>query len=193
MEIESLFGLPAHPLLVHAPVVLIPLAAFTALVALVWTGGRRPLALATVLLAWAGAVGAVLAAGAGEALQNALGEDNPLVHDHAELGESLRIIAFVFALAATVFVAVVWADRLPVAAESGIGRLLRRRGAVVGAGVLMVLLAALATGWTIQTGHSGAKAVWQEEWQQRGTHTGSPGDHDAGALRRAAPVVSAAR
>lgn len=182
MEIESLFGLPAHPLLVHAPVVLIPLAAFTALVAVVWAGGRRPLALATFLFAWAGAVGAVLAAGAGEALEHALDENSALVHDHAEMGEALRIIAFVFAVAATLFLAVVWSDRMPFSAESGLGRALRRRGAVVGVGVLMILLGALATGWTIQTGHSGAKAVWQEEWQQRGTETEGPADDDSGAV-----------
>ena len=32
MEIETFFGLPAHPLMVHLPVVLIPLAGIIAIV-----------------------------------------------------------------------------------------------------------------------------------------------------------------
>ena len=32
MELEKLFGLPAHPLLVHIPVVLVPLAAIIAII-----------------------------------------------------------------------------------------------------------------------------------------------------------------
>lgn len=32
MELNNLFGLPAHPLLVHLPVVMVPLAAIGALV-----------------------------------------------------------------------------------------------------------------------------------------------------------------
>ena len=59
MEIEELFGLPAHPLVVHAVVVLLPLAAITAIACAVMPRARRhyapaalALALAATLASW---------------------------------------------------------------------------------------------------------------------------------------------
>ena len=40
MDIETIFGLPAHPLLVHIPVVLIPLCAAGAVWIVVWPSWR---------------------------------------------------------------------------------------------------------------------------------------------------------
>ena len=54
MDLESLFGLPAHPLVVHGAVVLLPLAAAgTIVIAAV----PRPKLMATVLIAVALATG----------------------------------------------------------------------------------------------------------------------------------------
>ena len=68
MEIDRLMGLPAHALIVHAAVVLVPLA----MLALVVTGWRAPwrqvYALPVALLAAGGAFFAILAAGSGEPL-----------------------------------------------------------------------------------------------------------------------------
>jgi uncharacterized membrane protein len=58
MEINELFGLPAHPLLVHAAVVLLPLAALATIVVAVVPKTRRHYAPVALVLAIA-ALGAV--------------------------------------------------------------------------------------------------------------------------------------
>lgn len=151
MEIDQVLGLPAHPLLVHAPLVLIPLVLAAALVLLVrpaWRErGAAPLAAFAVVVAGL----AVLAAGSGEPLEHRVRE-TALVERHAELGEQLRTIAI--ALAA---LTVAWAaalrlqDRLPRAS-----RLLAALPAIV------VLTATLATVWDVRTGHAGAEAAWDD-------------------------------
>lgn len=74
MEIDRLFGLPAHPLIVHAPVVLIPLIAALALVPIfrpAWlTRFGLPLAVSCVVLS----VLCIMAAGSGEKLESHLAE-----------------------------------------------------------------------------------------------------------------------
>ena len=49
MDIKTLFGLPAHPLLVHVPVVLIPLA-FVGACGMFWTWWRDRFGWATAVL-----------------------------------------------------------------------------------------------------------------------------------------------
>ena len=66
---DTFRGLPAHPHLVHVPIVLLPLSTVLLLLAL-WPAARRPALLAAVVLAVVGAVGVVLAVGAGESLED---------------------------------------------------------------------------------------------------------------------------
>jgi hypothetical protein len=98
IELDELFGLPAHPLLVHIPIVLIPLALLTALLAL-WPTVRRPALIATAALAVMGAGGVVLAVGAGEKLQDRVRETER-VEEHAERGEQVELPAIGFGVVA---------------------------------------------------------------------------------------------
>jgi hypothetical protein len=98
IELDELFGLPAHPLLVHIPVVLIPTALLVLLVAL-WRPGRRPAVIAGAVLAVVGGIGAVLAVGAGEKLEHRVKETEQ-VEEHAENGDQVELPAIAFALLA---------------------------------------------------------------------------------------------
>ena len=75
-------GLPAHVLLVHAVVVLVPLAALLAVVAAVWPAARRRLGFLTPLVALLALAGVPLATEAGEWLEEHVPE-SPLVEQHA--------------------------------------------------------------------------------------------------------------
>lgn len=147
MEIDKVFGIPAHPLIVHAPVVLIPLLLLAA-VALVAKPAWRERGVPLLAITAAGVfVLCVLAAGSGEKLEARVGE-GPLVEEHAELGEQLRLLSAFLAVAA-----VGWALAL------------RRAALAVAAVPLMVATVALAgitTIWDVRTGHAGAKAVWKK-------------------------------
>jgi hypothetical protein len=181
VEITSFFGLPAHPLIVHLPVVLIPVTALLAVTAVVWRRHRGVLSLMVAGLAMVGALSAILAAGSGEALQERIGEGDPLIARHAELGESLRLFAVLFAGAAVLFAVQNRPEWLRVGADTSLGRLARSRGAAVATTALVLATAALSVTWTVRTGHSGAEAVWSEEWSQAAA-SGVVGQADAPAV-----------
>jgi len=193
VELTSIFGLPAHPFLVHLPIVLIPLTALVAILAVVWATARRPLSLLVAGLAIVGALSAILAAGSGEALEEGLGEESALIEDHAELGEGLRLFAILFAIAAIAFAIHHWPDRLRIGPGSGLGRLVRAKAVFAVTAAAMVLTAGLATVWTVQTGHSGAKAVWQEEWDQRQSGGGTDDDESRAQVLPAVASVPGTR
>lgn len=151
MEIDEVLGLPAHPLLVHAPLVLIPLVLVAAVALTVRPAWRErgavPFAAFAVLVGGL----AVLAAGSGEPLEHRVAATS-LVHDHAELGEQLRTIALLVAGAA-----VAWAVAL-----RGRARMRWAPRLLAPLLALVVLSASLATVWDVRTGHAGAKAAWQD-------------------------------
>src|SRR5664279_6086334 len=85
-------GLPSHVLLVHAVVILVPLAALLAVVGSVWPAARQYLGALTPLIALAGLVFVPLASNAGEWLQEHV-PDTALVDRHAEMGGGLLVWA----------------------------------------------------------------------------------------------------
>ena len=89
-------GLPLHPLLVHAVVVLLPLAAVGSIVIAVYPRWRRRYWLPVLLLAVLG-IGAVpITQKAGEALYDNLKVNNPALNHHADLGQALLPYAIAF-------------------------------------------------------------------------------------------------
>lgn len=146
MEIDKIAGLPAHPLFVHLPIVLIPLLAIWAVLLVIKPEWRersaRPLAIAVVIAA----VATIIAAGAGEQLQKRVGEDD-LVEKHAELGEQTRLLAILFAAAAV-----------------GVAIAIRRQMLrfITPLVLLTALLGVASTVWVARAGHAGAKSVWHE-------------------------------
>lgn len=163
-DLVTVFGLPAHPLLVHAVVVLLPLSAVgAAAVALVPRWRQRyawPLLGLTLL-----GVGAVpLAQAAGDQLYARLASlENPLIQRHAELGNDLLPFALGFGV---VVVALLVADRLAdreraasaEADHTDVPRTWRRITVVLS--VLVVAAGAAATVQTVRIGHSGSTAVY---------------------------------
>jgi uncharacterized membrane protein len=155
MEINELFGLPAHPLLVHAAVVLLPLAALATIVVAVVPKTRRHYAPVALVLAIA-ALGAVgLAQGSGEEFEEEVTETE-LVEEHTEQGESVLPWAIALVVVAAGVTAVdPLADRYPDANLTG-----RTVSVVL---VIVTLVVAVGATWAvIDVGHSGAKATWDE-------------------------------
>jgi hypothetical protein len=154
MEIN---GLPLHPLIVHAVVILGPLAGLTGLAYAFVPKWRWLLRWPLVALSLVVAVTALVAVAAGDALLDSRPELEPIVHDHADWGVLLRNLALAFVVD-TLLAA--WALGGPSALASG-------RGAQASKGlvgwVAMVLLAAGSIGLMVLVflaGDSGAQAVW---------------------------------
>ncbi|MFY0406348.1 DUF2231 domain-containing protein [Solicola sp. PLA-1-18] len=147
---DQLDGLPLHPLVVHAVVVLAPLAALLSVAHLV-SRWRRALRWPIAAIAVVATISAWVATQSGEALERAISsqlEGNPtgeLVDEHARLGDRLFIALIVLSVVAVLVVAASRLDR-----------------AVVGH-LLAVVLAVVAIGvgvLTYQVGDKGARAVW---------------------------------
>jgi hypothetical protein len=82
----SVPGLPLHPLLVHASVVIVPAAAMSVLLAAVWPRFRRWASPPPLGLAVAGLILDPLSTSSGESLEHQVGS-NALVEKHAEVAD----------------------------------------------------------------------------------------------------------
>jgi len=159
VEIEELFGLPAHPLVVHAAVVLLPLAAVATVTCALVPRARRAYAPVALGLALAATLAVGLAQGSGEELEEHV-DETPLVEAHTSEGE--RVLP--------------WAGAVVVAAAAvtAAPHVARRRPALSGRTVtgvvvaLAVVAGAGATWWVVDVGHSGAKATWQDVSEEAG-------------------------
>ena len=156
MEIS---GLPAHPLVVHAVVVLTPLAALAGLVYAATPRWRYALRWPLVLLTAIAFVAAFVAAASGQSLLDARGLGQlESVRTHREAGTLLRNI-----LGPYLLIVVLAAARLggPSGLVSGRGDRPLRGGAVdVAVSVLLALASVAVLALVIRAGDTGARAVW---------------------------------
>lgn len=155
-------GLPLHPLVVHAVVVLLPLSAAGAVAIAVRPAWRRRFGPVVAALAVLGVAAVPIAQETGEQLKDKLESlENPLIERHAELGETLLPYAIVFGALVLALVLIGWlADRQtrnndPAVPRRGFWTVL-----LVAVAVLTVLSAVATTARVVQIGHSGSTAVW---------------------------------
>ena len=147
---ESVGGVPIHPLVVHAVVVLIPLTAFGVAVLSVVPKWRPRYG---ALVAIAGVISGALAPVAklsGENLKATVGETDAVTR-HADLGTTVLFGALPLAVIAVVLW---WLGRR---AEHGQPA---PRSVSLLVGVMGLVIAIAATVQIILIGHSGAEAVW---------------------------------
>ncbi len=167
-------GLPAHVLLVHAVVVLLPLAALIVAASAVRPSVARRFAGPGALLALGMLVLVPLTADAGEWLEERVTE-TAAVEAHAELGDTALYVAVPLAVLALV---VWWREREARSVGSGrhtvltgpgsTTRVARRTFLAPTSTVVGVLIAVLAIALAVATlylayliGDSGAQASWQ--------------------------------
>jgi uncharacterized membrane protein len=158
---ERLFGLPSHPLLVHIPVVLLPLCFIFAIFVVVKPRLVQHFGVPLLIVSLVAVIGTVLAASSGEGLESILNKHNAAIQDHAEWGDRTRLVAVVFFLLITVFVALARRVLSKTVGTTGIGNP-PRNGLVTVFGVLALVAGTLMCGAVIQTGHSGATLAWED-------------------------------
>jgi uncharacterized membrane protein len=168
VHIHEAFGLPAHPLLLHVPVVLVPVAGLAALALVPRPPWMDRYGLALGVLAVAATAATILTVGAGQAFRadrrqgfggfGGGGGEGGRLAEHAQAGENLRLVIVAFTIALLVMLLL---------------RRLRRGGPAVAIlrGAVAVL-AILAVFFVIRTGHLGAQLTWDQEGGPPG---GGPG------------------
>ena len=147
---KTFLGLPAHPLFVHAPLVLVPLAALAAVALAIRPQWRRRCSSALAVAALAALVVTFLAIRSGEAFEPAV-RDVVNLDLHKSLARTTRLLVALF-FVGSIVVAIL--DRM-----SGDERPWADRAAQIVV-VLTALVAVLGSVWIARTGHEGAKLVW---------------------------------
>ena len=146
--LDSFFGLPVHPLIVHATVVLIPSAAITVALAGVWARFRAWAGWLPTALAVAAVILTPLSTSSGESFERRLGHST-LIEKHSHLADML----------------IWWVAPLAVVAVAQWWFVHRGTPSARLRGVLAILGVLLAAGTLVQVvlvGHSGAKAAWSD-------------------------------
>ncbi len=173
MEITTLFGLPAHPLLVHIPIVLLPLVGVGAIAIALSSRARQRFGTAVLVLAGVAFIGTLLAAGSGESLVESVNSSAAL-RKHVDLAEAMRPLAFVLLLAIG---GIVLVDQLKRQGKPMPRWMPRWTGTALGA--TTIVLAVVTTGWLVAVGHNGAAATWGktrvESGHDQGLSTSSAG------------------
>lgn len=153
---DTILGLPVHALVVHAVVVLVPLAAFGAALIAVVPRWRRAYGPVVVAIATAGLAMVPVATRSGGHLEDRLNASGVIarqINRHQDIGN--LVIWPTLALWVLTIVLVVLDRRGGTARDN---RSTRRTTGIV---AVLVLLAAIAAGAVVaEAGHRGSTAVW---------------------------------
>ncbi|MGL5929922.1 MAG: DUF2231 domain-containing protein [Dermatophilaceae bacterium] len=152
---DTVLGLPVHILVIHAVVVLAPVAGLTAVGYGARPAWRAVLRWPLVALVVIAAASSFVAAESGEALESRLrdiglaGAALEAVEEHAEAGELARNVAALLLVVA--LVAALWLARPGSSGATAV--VVSVMLAVVGVGVVVT---------TVVAGHRGSSAVWSD-------------------------------
>ncbi len=145
---ERLFGLPAHPLITHFPVVGIPLVSIAGIVLVFRASARQSIGVGVAVFGLLTAAASFLAVRSGEAFAELLSSGDE-IDPHRQLGETLRIFA---SLQAVSIILLIVLDRVTsIDPKSPLAK-------VVAA--MVIISSVLALVWVIRTGHEGASQTW---------------------------------
>jgi hypothetical protein len=149
--VTTLWGLPAHALLVHAVVVLAPLTAALEILCGFWPAARRRFVWLVVALAGATTVLTPLTTSAGDWLYDQQAQASPVLQEHAERGGWMIYFAVALLMVAL--------------AQAVLHVLEGRTDAPKKVAAVVVAVVALVVGVSsivsvARIGHSGAESVW---------------------------------
>jgi len=165
--LDTIFGLPMHPLIVHATVVIVPTTTLLVALAAILPRFRAWIGPVPALAALLSCILVPLSTGSGEELEGHVG-DSHLIEEHSELADTL--IWFVIPLAIFAVVGY-WMHRRATTGQA-LGK-----GLVAAVSVVAVLLSGATLVDVGLIGHSGAKASWSKVADQsKGSTSGDSDD-----------------
>jgi cytochrome b involved in lipid metabolism len=150
---DLITGLPIHPLISHAVVVLVPLAAVGALILTFrakWRATYSPLVLIATLLSL---MSAYIATQSGEALSSRVG----LPNSHSTLGERLALVVLIFSITFSIWFAIERSKSLCAKVPKLLQQLVK---------ALVPITAIMSVTLTVLVGHSGAETTWKSRIAQ---------------------------
>jgi hypothetical protein len=149
--LTTIAGLPAHALLVHAIVVLVPLTALLEIVCGFWPAARRRLVWLVLALAAVMAVLTPLTTEAGEWLYDQRSRVSPILAEHAARGAWMIYFSAALLVVAVALAVLHWLE----------GRSdTRRTVATVVVAVVALVVGVSSIVTVVRIGDSGAQSVW---------------------------------
>jgi hypothetical protein len=180
IRIKTIYsGLPAHPLFVHVPVVLIPTTVVAAVVFAVKPPWLSRYGIALALTSIVAMSSVFLAMQAGAALRGALGLQGHAAQLISEHSHAAHILAIVYVIFTATLIVTFASQRISGGMPTGLAvldGLLSPKPVLTALRAALVLLAIFAGYMCFRTGDLGAKAVWQGRLQAaQGGFPGGPG------------------
>jgi hypothetical protein len=149
--VTTIWGLPAHALLVHAIVVLAPLTALLEILCAFWPAARRNLVWLVLALAGSTVVLTPLTTDAGEWLKDQRGHVSLILQEHAERGDWMIYFSIALLVVALALVGLHWLESRSDAP---------RKGAAIAVAVIALVVGISSIVTVVRIGHSGAESVW---------------------------------
>lgn len=155
---DTFNGIPLHPLVVHAVVVLLPLAIAGTIAIALRPRWRTPYGFLVVAAAAIATVLSPVATASGEALEERVGDPK---YEHAELGEQLVWFAIALLIASAALVFLNWRKERQTAGGGPGATSATSSGTLVTIVAALAVVAALACLYQVyRVGDSGAKSAW---------------------------------
>jgi hypothetical protein len=149
--LTTIWGLPAHALLVHAIVVLAPLTAALEILCGFWPAARRRLVWLVLALAAGTTVLTPITTDAGEWLKDQRARVSPILQQHAERGDWMIYFSVALLVVAVALAVLHWLE----------GRSDKRRTAAMVVVAIVALVVGVSSIVTVaRIGHTGAESVW---------------------------------
>ena len=161
MEIGRIFGLPAHPLFVHAVVVLVPLCAIGVVLCAFWPAARRRLSLTVLLLSVFSAAMVPIVQASGEWFEDQVGR-SALLERHTQLGDDFLPYAIALVIGAGAVAALGFMEARGEQNRHANTRQQAPRWMVIGVVVVGLLTSTVAGYQIFEVGDSGSAAAWAE-------------------------------
>jgi hypothetical protein len=146
---DTINGLPAHPLLVHIVVIILPLTGAAAILGSVWPRAQRKFTFLTPLGALVGLIAVPITISAGQSLASTLREIPPVLVQH--ITHASRVLPLTIAL--FLLTTAQWA-------YLRFGQEPRKRWLTVVLAVLVVTVSAATIAQVVLTGDAGSRAAW---------------------------------
>lgn len=169
IRIKTIYGdLPAHPLFIHVPVVLIPLSVLGGFAMIARPRWQDQFGILLCLCSIAAMSSIFLAMQAGAALSGALhltGEARVLINEHSH---AAHILAVAFTLFTAALILMFSAHRISGGSPTGLGiadSILGSRAIYTTLKVVLVVLGLVCAFYIYRVGDLGAKAVWEGRLQ----------------------------
>lgn len=156
-------GLPFHPLILHVPVVLIPLSVLGALAVAARPAWLDRYGVLLCLCSIVAMSSVFLTMQAGGALESALNLQGQAAHLISEHSQAAHILAIAFTAFTAILILTFAAHRISGGLPTGLALAdapLGSRAVYLGLRVLLVILALVCAYYVFRVGDLGAKAVW---------------------------------